>query len=95
MLKYINQYEGLKSVYQGADRHTWTKEELEEYEYARMRETDEIAEKLLVEEKAELRKQIQMAKTMLADNEPDERITKYTGLTFEQVEELRNKTKKN
>jgi predicted transposase/invertase (TIGR01784 family) len=77
--------EGLKSAYQEADRHNWTKEELEEYEYARMRETDEIAEKMLLEEKAELRKQIQMAKTMLADNEPNERIAKYTGLTVEQI----------
>jgi predicted transposase/invertase (TIGR01784 family) len=52
--------EGLKSAYQEADRHTWTKKELEDYEYACMRETDEKAEKMLVVEKAELRKQIEI-----------------------------------
>jgi predicted transposase/invertase (TIGR01784 family) len=78
--------EGLKSAYQEADRHTWTKEELEEYEYARMREADEIAEKLLVIEK----RNIEIAKTMLLDNEPNEKIAKYTGLTVEQIEALRN-----
>lgn len=81
--------EGLKSAYQEADRHKWTKEELEEYEYARMRETDEIAEKLLVEEKAKMQEKFEIAKTMLADKEPNERIAKYTGLALEQVEELR------
>jgi len=81
--------EGLKSAYQEADRHQWTKEELEEYEYARMRETDEIAEKMLVEEKAKLQEKIEIAKNMLAENEPNEKIAKYTGLTLEQIEKLR------
>ena len=40
-------------------------------------------------------KQIEMAKIMLADNEPNKRIAKYTGLTVEQIEQLRNETKKN
>lgn len=84
--------EGLKSAYQEADRHTWTREELEEYEYARMRETDEIAEKMLVEEKAKMQEKFGIAKTMLADKEPNERIAKYTGLTLEQVEKLRAET---
>lgn len=78
--------EGLKSAYQEADRHTWTREELEEYEYARMRETDEVAEKLLVEEK----KAIQIAESLLKTNLTSEEIAKHTGLTVEQVEQLRN-----
>jgi predicted transposase/invertase (TIGR01784 family) len=81
--------EGLKSAYEEADRHTWTKEELEEYEYARMRETDEITREMLVEEN----KAKQMARIMLAENEPDNKIAKYTGLTFEQIQELRPETK--
>ncbi len=40
-------------------------------------------------------KQIEMAKIMLADNEPNKRIAKYTGLTVGQIEQLRNETKKN
>jgi predicted transposase/invertase (TIGR01784 family) len=82
--------EGLKSAYQEADRHTWTREEIEEYEYARMRETDDIAREMLVEEKAKLEKQIEMAKIMLEDNESNVKIAKYTGLTIEQIEQLRN-----
>jgi ribosomal protein L10 len=32
---------------------------------------------------------------MLNDNEPIEKVAKYTGLTVEQIEQLRNETKKN
>jgi predicted transposase/invertase (TIGR01784 family) len=82
--------EGLKSAYQEADRHTWTKEELEEYEYARMRETDEIAEKLLVEEKAKFSNQLEIAKKLIKRNLTNEEIAEDTGLTVEQIEALRN-----
>jgi hypothetical protein len=34
---------GLKSAYQEANKHTWTAEELEAYDYAFMREEDERA----------------------------------------------------
>jgi predicted transposase/invertase (TIGR01784 family) len=40
--------EGLKSAYMEADRHTWSKADLEAYEYAMMRETDEIAREMFV-----------------------------------------------
>ncbi|MBK9017607.1 MAG: PD-(D/E)XK nuclease family transposase [Saprospiraceae bacterium] len=33
--------EGLKAAYQDANKHSWTKEELEAYDYAAMREQDE------------------------------------------------------
>jgi predicted transposase/invertase (TIGR01784 family) len=33
--------EGLKSAYEEANKHTWTKEELDAYDYAHMREQDE------------------------------------------------------
>jgi len=35
----------------------------------------------------------EIAKNMLVDNEPNERIAKYTGLTVEHIEQLRNETK--
>ncbi len=85
--------EGLKSAYQEADRHTWTKEELEEYEYARMRETDEIAREIFVEEKAELRRNIEIAKIAILEGFDNAMISKLTGLTLEQIEQLRNETK--
>jgi predicted transposase/invertase (TIGR01784 family) len=53
--------EGLKSAYTEADRHNWEKEDLEAYEYSRIRETDEKAEKMLVVEK----RNIEIAKKML------------------------------
>jgi predicted transposase/invertase (TIGR01784 family) len=77
---------GLQSAYQEADKHTWTKEELEEYEYARMRETDEIARELFVIEK----RNIEIAKNLLKSPLSNEDIAKYTSLTIEQIEQLRN-----
>lgn len=85
--------EGLKSAYQEADRHTWTKEELEEYEYARMRETDEVAEKLLVEEKAKMQEKLEIAKNAIVEGSKNEFISKITGLSVEQIEHLRKATK--
>lgn len=77
--------EGLKYAYQEADQHTWTKEEVEEYEYARMRETDEVAEKMLVLENN--RKEI--AKKLIKRKLTNEEIAEDTGLTLEQIQELR------
>jgi predicted transposase/invertase (TIGR01784 family) len=82
--------EGLKSAYTEADRHTWTKKDLEAYAYARMRETDEVTEKMLVEERAELRKQIQIAKNAILEGFDNKIIARLTGLVVEQIEELRN-----
>ncbi|TAG88123.1 MAG: Rpn family recombination-promoting nuclease/putative transposase [Bacteroidetes bacterium] len=82
--------EGLKSAYLEADRHLWTKADLEAYEYARMRETDEKTEKMLVIEKAQLRTQIEIAKSLLQTILSNEDIAKHTGLTLEQIEILRN-----
>lgn len=78
--------EGLKSAYHEADRHTWTKKELEEYDYARMRETDVITEKLFVEEN----KAKQIAKKSILAGLQNELIAQITGLTLEQIQDLRN-----
>ncbi len=83
--------EGLQSAYTEANRHNWKKEDLEAYEYARMRESDDIAREMLVEQKAELRKQTEMAKNALAEGFDDNLISKLTGLTLEQIQELRIK----
>ena len=82
--------EGLKSAYEEADRHTWTKEELEEYGYAQMRETDEITREMLVVEN----RNIEIAGNLLKSNLPDEEIARYTSLTVERVRELRAETGK-
>ncbi len=83
---------GLEEAYNEASKHNWTKEELNDYEYAAMRETDEIAEKELAEEKARekgmIEGKIYIAKEMKNANEPIEKIAKYTGLTIEEIEKL-------
>jgi hypothetical protein len=78
--------ESLKAAYSEADRHTWTKSDLEAYEYAQMRETDEKTEKMLVEQKAK----IENAKNGISKGYNNQIIADITGLTVEQIEELRN-----
>ncbi len=81
---------GLEIAYQQAERHTWTKKELEDYEYACMREGDEIARELFVEEKGAMRKQIEIAKKAIKKGFDNETIIDLTDLTIEQIEKLRN-----
>ena len=78
--------EGLKSTYQEADRHTWTKKELGEYEYVRMREMDELTREMFVEEK----KAMEIAGNLMALGLDNDIIVKGTNLTNEQIEVLRN-----
>jgi predicted transposase/invertase (TIGR01784 family) len=79
--------EGLKAAYTEADRHTWKKVDLEAYSYARMREVDEITRQTFIEEK----KAMEIAENLINLESDNDFITKATGLTTEQIEELRNK----
>ncbi len=47
--------EGLKAAYQEANKHAWTKEDLEAYDYSEMREQDERGKFQLAEKRAEER----------------------------------------
>jgi predicted transposase/invertase (TIGR01784 family) len=85
--------DGLKSAYEEADKHLWTKEELEEYEYARMRETDEITREMLVEEKAKRDRDIEIAVNSILAGLQNDLIAQITGLTIERIQELRNAAK--
>jgi len=88
---------GLLSAYKDAEKHNWTKEELEEYEYAQMREQDEKGEIELAEERAEQKakqqEKIEIANEMIVNNEPIEKIVKYTKLKIETIEKLINEMK--
>jgi predicted transposase/invertase (TIGR01784 family) len=87
---------GLLTAYKDAEKHNWTKEELEEYEYAQMREQDERGEIELAielaEERAEVRakqkERMEIAKEMIIDNESIEKIVKYTKLERVTIEKL-------
>ena len=45
---------GLQNAYEDADKHSWSKEELEEYDYALMREQDEIGKLEYAQHKGKL-----------------------------------------
>jgi predicted transposase/invertase (TIGR01784 family) len=85
--------EGLTLAYKEADRHSWKKEDLEAYEYSRLRETDEKAEKILIEENAKWSTQVEIAKNFIAMGLDNATIAKGTDLTIEQIEHLRNEKK--
>jgi predicted transposase/invertase (TIGR01784 family) len=84
---------GLLSAYQDAEKHNWTKEELEEYEYSQMRGKDERCEIELAEERAVEKKAYEIAKEMILDNEPIDKITKYTKIDKEKIEKLKDQLK--
>ncbi|TAH19154.1 MAG: Rpn family recombination-promoting nuclease/putative transposase [Cytophagales bacterium] len=81
--------EGLKSAYKEADRHLWTRADLEAYDYARMRETDELTREMFVEEN----KVKENAKNGILKGYDNQTISDITNLTFEQIEDLRAELK--
>ena len=97
--------EGLKHAYEDADRHNWTKEELESYHYAEMRRQDEkgkteLAVKKAVEKAVEKasktareERDMEIAKKMINANEPIEKIMGFTGLNTSIIEKLINESK--
>jgi predicted transposase/invertase (TIGR01784 family) len=86
------QDKGLQEAYNEANKHNWSKQELEDYEYASMRETDEKATRMLAEERAEARgkieKSVEIAKELKKNNVGMDIISKATGLTVEEIEKL-------
>lgn len=77
---------GLQCAYTVADRHTWTKADLEAYEYALLREHDDVAEKRLVE----MKKAIAIAKKAIAKGADNDFIADITELSLEEIEAFRN-----
>lgn len=85
---------GLLTAYKDAEKHNWTKDELEEYEYAQMREQDEKGEIELAEERAreqaKEQEKIETAIKAFQEGLSDELINKLTGLSIEKIQKLRN-----
>lgn len=77
--------EGLKFAYEDADKHNWTKAELEAYDYVLMREQDDRGRVTFAINK-ELK---QVAINLMSQNLSNENIAKATGLSVEQINELR------
>jgi predicted transposase/invertase (TIGR01784 family) len=82
--------EGLKSAYQEANKHTWTKDELEAYDYAFMREEDERAKLDQAEKKGKTLERFETAKKAIKKGFDNETIIDLTGLTLEQIAQLRS-----
>ncbi|MCU0348134.1 MAG: Rpn family recombination-promoting nuclease/putative transposase [Saprospiraceae bacterium] len=80
--------EGLMAAYQDANKHSWTKDELEAYDYAAMREQDERGKVELAEKRADKKAKNEIAKEMKNDGEPVHKIMKYTGLTEDEINEI-------
>lgn len=77
--------QGLKFAYEDADKHNWTKAELEAYDYVLMREQDDRGRLSFAINK----EKNEFAKKLIEDNQSTSKIVEYTGLTAEQVEKLR------
>jgi predicted transposase/invertase (TIGR01784 family) len=83
---------GLKFAYEDADKHNWTKLELEAYDYVFMREQDERGKWALLT-KRELEKglseeRVSIAKNFLKFGISVEDVALNTGLTVEQVKKI-------
>lgn len=76
--------EGLQEAYIEADKQNWTKQELEDYERASIKERDDQGRI----EFAEKKKVFAIAKNMKDNNEPAEKIIQYTGLTNDEINRL-------
>jgi predicted transposase/invertase (TIGR01784 family) len=77
--------EGLKFAYEDADKHNWTKAELEAYDYVLMREQDDRGRIALSN-----RKTLEnVARKLIKLNNSNEDISEATSLTIEQIQKIR------
>jgi len=87
--------EGLIKAYEDADKHNWTKQELEYYDYASMREQDDRGKLTFAEKKGENKgnkeARVAMALQMIADKMNIELILKYSGLSIDEINNLKKK----
>jgi len=84
---------GLLSAYKDAEKHNWTKEELEEYEYAQMREQDERGEIELAEDRAKQQEKIEIAIKCIKKGMNNLDINEITSLSENDIENLRKSMK--
>ncbi|TAE03720.1 MAG: hypothetical protein EAZ97_01115, partial [Bacteroidetes bacterium] len=77
--------EGVRKVVEIIDFKHLSPEEMRETKNSNAAESA----KEIYEREAKFREKIEIAQNMITDNEPNEKIAKYTGLTFEQIQKLR------
>ena len=79
--------EGLKAAYHGANKHSWTKEELDAYDYSAMREQDERGKIELAEKKGEIKKEIELILEMDKEGFTITQIAKVTKKTETEIKQ--------
>ncbi len=80
--------EGLKHAYEDADKHNWTKEELEAYHYAEMRRQDEKGKTELAIKRAKVESKEEMVIEFFKNGVSIEIIAKSAKLTIEQIKDI-------
>lgn len=84
--------EGLKEAYKEADKYSWTRQELQDYDKIFIREQDERGKFTLVEKRAKLEGKIEEKKEVAINliklNIPVDIIIQSTGLTKEEIENI-------
>ena len=82
--------EGLRNAYEDADKHNWTRAELDAYDYVLMREQDDRGRITFATRKALQQRDIDITKKILTLGVSIEDTAKGTGLTVEQVRKLQD-----
>lgn len=80
--------EGLKAAYQDANKHSWTKEELEAYDYAAMREQDERGKLVHAEKKGEEINKIKTILKLLSKGKSPEEISDLLDIAIDEIREI-------
>jgi len=80
--------EGLKEAYTEANQQNWTKEELEDYLRASIKERDEIGRIEFAERKAKFQEKVEVIKQGRKLGLSNLDLSKLTGLTKEEIESL-------
>ena len=80
--------EGLKEAYTEANQQNWTKEELEDYQRASIKERDEIGRIEFAEKKAKLEEKVEVIKQGRKLGLSNSDLSKLTGLTENEIENL-------
>lgn len=80
--------EGLKEAYTEANQQNWTKEELEDYQRASIKERDEIGRIEFAEKKGKIEGKIETAKRLKVKGMDIDFIVEMTDLSREEIEAL-------
>jgi len=80
--------EGLKAAYNDANKHSWTKEELEAYDYSAMREQDERGKIELAEKSGRGDEQIDIVIRLYTKNKSAEDISDLLDISIDQVVQI-------